>query len=317
MFHLPPGFGIREQVMSALDAQTPEIEAPLPLAQFKRFLAVFHVVFLAGLALSLVLRWKRPELVWGWRDTTLGGIVLLQALLYVLFFVLLWKPPTAEPWWFAYFGASFAIWLIEWQLEPGLQWTALAYLGQLFGVLPPAQSVVLALGVFLTWFGVRFGTTGASFWESVGAISLAVTTTALGLFLHRLTVTSAERGKLITELEAARKQLEATRERDAELAALRERERLARDLHDSLGHGLVTLTVQLEAAQRLYPVDPQKAARTPGGDETADAHFHGATAPVAIGSPRARAGGPAAVHGPASTLRRIRTGGEAASRVPR
>ena len=89
---------------------------------------------------------------------------------------------------------------------------------------------------------------------------MAVTTTALGLFIHGLTVTSSERAKLIKQLEAAQKELELSHERDTELAALRERERLARELHDSLGHGLVTLTVQLEAAQRLYHVDPQQAS---------------------------------------------------------
>jgi signal transduction histidine kinase len=35
---------------------------------------------------------------------------------------------------------------------------------------------------------------------------------------------------------------------------------MARDLHDSLGHSLVTVTVQLEAAQRLLPTDPARAA---------------------------------------------------------
>jgi len=84
--------------------------------------------------------------------------------------------------------------------------------------------------------------------------------TSVGLFLHRLAVTSADRARLIEELQAAKRELELGRQRDAELAALRERERLARDLHDSLGHGLVTLTVQLEALPRLHQVDPGRAA---------------------------------------------------------
>jgi signal transduction histidine kinase len=41
---------------------------------------------------------------------------------------------------------------------------------------------------------------------------------------------------------------------------LAERERLARDMHDGLGHALAALSVQLEAVQRLYPVDPQQAS---------------------------------------------------------
>jgi signal transduction histidine kinase len=80
------------------------------------------------------------------------------------------------------------------------------------------------------------------------------------LFFGRIAATSGERGRLILELEAAKGELELARQREGELATLRERERLARELHDSLGHSLVTLTVQLEAAQRLQAADPARAA---------------------------------------------------------
>lgn len=64
--------------------------------------------------------------------------------------------------------------------------------------------------------------------------------------------------RLIQRLDVAQYDLELAGHREAELIALRERERLARDLHDSLGHALVTLTVQLEASQRLLTVDPAR-----------------------------------------------------------
>lgn len=233
---------------------------PLPWAQFRRFLILFHVVFILGLVFSLVLRWRRPGFTWGVADYWLVALVGLQVALYLLFFVFLWKVPTVVNWWLAYFAAGYGIWLVEWQLEAGLQWTAWAYLGQMFGVLRPRLSIPISLVVFAVFFGKVFGLRPASGWELAGAVSLAVTVSALGLFLNRLTVTSIERGELIRELEAAKGQLELAREKDAELAALRERERLARDLHDSLGHGLVTLTVQLEAVQRLVTVDPIRAA---------------------------------------------------------
>jgi signal transduction histidine kinase len=78
--------------------------------------------------------------------------------------------------------------------------------------------------------------------------------------MNHLTRTSQERGELIAELQAAKAELELAQRREAELAVLRERERLARDLHDSLGHTLVALSVQLEAIQRLYRVDPDQAS---------------------------------------------------------
>jgi signal transduction histidine kinase len=82
----------------------------------------------------------------------------------------------------------------------------------------------------------------------------------LAFFIGRTVSTNVQRGRLILELQAAKRELELARERELELAALRERERLARDLHDTLGHALVTLTVQLEAAQRLQTADPARVA---------------------------------------------------------
>ncbi|HEY7419060.1 MAG TPA: sensor histidine kinase, partial [Ktedonobacteraceae bacterium] len=43
-----------------------------------------------------------------------------------------------------------------------------------------------------------------------------------------------------------------------ELAVLRERTRLAREMHDTIGHALVLISVKLEAAQRLRGRDPER-----------------------------------------------------------
>jgi signal transduction histidine kinase len=55
-----------------------------------------------------------------------------------------------------------------------------------------------------------------------------------------------------------------------ELSISRERNRLARELHDTLAHSLSALTVQLEAVRSLWPVDLQAARRQlDRADETA------------------------------------------------
>lgn len=46
----------------------------------------------------------------------------------------------------------------------------------------------------------------------------------------------------------------------AEMALIAERERVARDVHDVLGHSLTVVTVKAELAQRLLDTDPQRAA---------------------------------------------------------
>lgn len=45
-------------------------------------------------------------------------------------------------------------------------------------------------------------------------------------------------------------------------ATLAERTRLARDMHDGLGHQLTSLIVQLQAPELMLPSDPEQAART-------------------------------------------------------
>ena len=54
-------------------------------------------------------------------------------------------------------------------------------------------------------------------------------------------------------------QLMVARDEVAELAVSAERERMARDMHDILGHSLTVITVKAELAGRLIEVDPAKA----------------------------------------------------------
>lgn len=60
---------------------------------------------------------------------------------------------------------------------------------------------------------------------------------------------------------ASRRQLDlsAARRENARLAVQEERNRMARDLHDILGHSLTVITVKAELAGRLVEVDPRRA----------------------------------------------------------
>ncbi|WP_299569713.1 histidine kinase [uncultured Williamsia sp.] len=49
------------------------------------------------------------------------------------------------------------------------------------------------------------------------------------------------------------------READERLAVIAERERVARDVHDILGHSLTVMTVKTELAGRLVDIDPERA----------------------------------------------------------
>ncbi len=62
------------------------------------------------------------------------------------------------------------------------------------------------------------------------------------------------------ERERAQRRLRRADEEIERLAALAERERIARDLHDLLGHTLSLIVVKSELAARLADSDPQRAA---------------------------------------------------------
>jgi len=61
---------------------------------------------------------------------------------------------------------------------------------------------------------------------------------------------------LLADLEVSHRRLAAYAEQAADLAAVTERNRLARDIHDSLGHHLTAIAVQLEKATAFRERDP-------------------------------------------------------------
>jgi len=82
-----------------------------------------------------------------------------------------------------------------------------------------------------------------------GGVTVAVTVATISLTLFSLSAF----GRANRELRAAREEL-------AELAVGEERNRIARDLHDTLGHSLSLIALKSELARRLLPDDPARAA---------------------------------------------------------
>lgn len=83
---------------------------------------------------------------------------------------------------------------------------------------------------------------------------------SLGAFfaLRFVSTLLAER-KAKEELAAAHEQLRQYAQQAEDLAAAQERNRIAREIHDSLGHALTALNVQLQTGVKLLGRDPAKA----------------------------------------------------------
>lgn len=108
-------------------------------------------------------------------------------------------------------------------------------------------SIAIGFGVFIG-FVAHGGFTMESFWEGILSGGLAVVfATALGLWISSIAEYGQERARLVTELTAAQSQVEAlSRDR----GAAEERERIARDIHDTLAQTLAGLVLLSERAGR-------------------------------------------------------------------
>ena len=65
--------------------------------------------------------------------------------------------------------------------------------------------------------------------------------------------------RALRELDQSKKELEKAYEVVAEVTALEERQRIAKDIHDTAGHSLTTVIMQTEAAKRIIDRDPDEA----------------------------------------------------------
>ncbi len=65
--------------------------------------------------------------------------------------------------------------------------------------------------------------------------------------------------QLTLELEDANRQLGAYAVQAEEMATIEERNRIAREIHDNLGHYLTAVNMQLEAAKTVFDVQPETA----------------------------------------------------------
>jgi signal transduction histidine kinase len=108
----------------------------------------------------------------------------------------------------------------------------------------------------LTWLDIGFT---EIFRESLGTI-LALTAhflvmhVALAFYRQYLRL-----DKTLQELDVSKKELEKAYAVVAEVSALEERQRIAKEIHDTAGHSITTVIMQTEAAKRILEENPAEA----------------------------------------------------------
>lgn len=121
-------------------------------------------------------------------------------------------------------------------------------------VLVTGLNVAVLAGTVVLWYG----------WKSLPNSLLAFSFAVLFTLVFTLLSVGSEKSrlqmeKLAGDLGEANAKLRHYAMQVEELSVTRERNRLAREIHDSLGHYLTVVNVQIEAARALWDQDPVRA----------------------------------------------------------
>jgi len=121
------------------------------------------------------------------------------------------------------------------------------------------NTYLFSLNIIL--WAIPYGWSGA--YEAFINYSTAFAFTIIFTIITRQALKARDREEeLREEVEAANLQLHAYAEQAGDLATTRERNRLAREIHDGIGHYLTVVKTQLDAAAALLPAQPENARET-------------------------------------------------------
>jgi len=212
------------------------------------FFLILYLVLVGGYVAALV---ADPSLRQAARLSLFTALVVGHGTLY-------WiseRHAGKRRWWLAYFPAQIALIFGIGLMIPGhwlIMALTMALVGQAAGALWPelrlvALVAVISFALLVTNLILAWGTQAAI--QFLPVLALMLTFVLVYVVLYGRQAQAREQAQeLLDELETAHRQLQAYADRVEELSVGRERERMARELHDTLAQGLAGLILQLEAA---------------------------------------------------------------------
>ncbi len=200
---------------------------------------------LAVLALTLIyLGWTFFAYNWAERRNTNTSLLIYfgaaLALVLAIFF-------------FAQIGGG--IWLIVFPLASQSSQQTRAWQMFIFG------GILAGFFVMLLWLGQPLGEALIVLFQFMGGLGFVFVFTRIATNENKARL---EMERLATQLREANAKLSEYATQAEELAITRERNRVAREIHDSLGHYLTVVNVQIEAARVLIESNPTQAKEALG-----------------------------------------------------
>ena len=238
----------------------------------RRVITVFAVLMCIYLTASTyAILMNNPSYMHNWRGVTCIVLTVLALLIYVIQFCMSlkmdWPPPlryAAGLW-----GGLYLVVVLLTFINTSFVWDFYVVYALSLGLFGGVRLLLAVSSMALTLFAFQ----SLSTWPPTGEVFVSIVGQALTLFsvtsfymlFQHLIGERFERNRLFTqltqangELEEAHRQLAQSVAQEQELAILRERTRLAREMHDTIGHALVLISVKLEAAQRLRERNPER-----------------------------------------------------------
>ncbi|WP_138735643.1 sensor histidine kinase [Modestobacter excelsi] len=248
---MSPASGWRAAVVPPRD----DGRGPLPPGTTRVVGAVLHLAFAVAATVALVQALdadaSRPVLVvalaaWVLGYVLLGGRAVVHSggrraavfltVQVAVVGVLAWEQPSLL---FVMWAAYPLVWFVTGALPAGILWTLLL-------------AAAATVGPFVAWSRGDEQLWGPG--ETLVGMALSL---LMGLWVHRLVTLSVQRDELIAELEATRDELAAAHH---ERGVAAERERWAREVHDTLAQGYTSIVVLAQTAAAQLPADPGAAA---------------------------------------------------------
>ncbi len=217
-------------------------------------LAGFYLVYLAIVLRTLANTNIRP---------LLPAYLAVEFLYLVLFTVMLWRPARDLRWQHGYFAFQSLLVLVLISLRPQFDFIVI-----LFVLLSFQAVLVLSERAGWLWVGIASTLTAVCLMIGFGplqGLALALMPMTIGIvFPAYITVTRqiesglARTQVLLGELREANQRLTDSSRQAEELSAMQERNRLARQLHDSVSQTIFSISLHARATQMLLEREPER-----------------------------------------------------------
>ncbi|HEY3993741.1 MAG TPA: sensor histidine kinase [Ktedonobacteraceae bacterium] len=248
---------------------------------FKRFFLLFNLSWILVSLCSLIFSMigalgDHPEYLHDWRGLTILILALCVPATFAKLLLIGRKHRREDASWPPPMAFALLIWGILYVnitllnlLDNNFVWVYFTVLGITYSFFERRKMLFPVFLIFLSYLYfldiLKWPLTQSNWGAILGNGITFLSLTIVSITIQYLIGERFERRALMqrltqanTDLEAAHNQLAENALQEQELAILRERTRLARDMHDTLGHSLVLVSVKLEAAQRLRELDPQR-----------------------------------------------------------